>query len=424
MKSSFDQYEICSDLLKPTEHMLVSSGKEAAEMSLTSKEITATILTRTADFDAIGEQWDQLVSDSCQHGVFFLRWHWNYMWWSMYAPPCSELFLIVCRDTSGRLVGIAPFYRHSRKVLGALNVHEVCFLGTGTALKTSEHLDIIALSGHEKLVGEAVALCIRQQPAWHRIWLWGIHANSPVLPHFTGVFGSAVTVAPCDRLPYISTNLDWAAVKSGFGANLRTNIDRYIRRIEKQYKCQFNRVQTMEQVDEFMEAFVRLHQERWLSKGERGSFAFPGFKDFMHETLREAFRCHRARLWMLFLDGQCVATLQAFVDRGVAHYFQGGFASGYEKYHLGSVMLALSVQDCIEADDVDEFDFMGGGASYKESWTTKAHEAVEIEILSPGWVAGTYKYSCVAKTHLSSLYRSILPVALRSTIRKYLVPST
>lgn len=424
MKSSFDQHEVCSDLLQSAGYAGVSSSKDAAGMSFRPDEITATVLTRAADFEAIGEEWDQLVSDSCQHGVFFLRWHWNHTWWSMYAPPRSELFLIMCRDKGGRLVGVAPLYRHPRKVLGVLNFYEVCFLGTGTALKTSEHLDIIALSGYEKLVGEAVATCIQQQPAWHRIWLWGIHATSPVLPYFSKVFGCEATVVPCDKLPYVSTNVDWAAVKLGFGSNLRTNIDRYIRRIEKQYKCRFVRVQTLEQVDEFMETFVRLHQERWQSKGERGSFAFPGFKDFMHETLREAFRCHRASLWMLFLDGQCVATLQAFVDRGVAHYFQGGFASGYEKYHLGSVMLALSIQDCIETDGIDEFDFMGGGASYKESWTTSAHEAVEVEILSSGWIPGAYRYSCVAKTHLSSIYRSMLPLALRSTIRKYLVPST
>ncbi len=424
MNRSFDLPDVSSDLLNTADRAVVSSSQESVGMSFHSDEITATVLTQGSEFDAICEEWDQLVSESCQQGVFFLRWHWNRLWWRMYAPPGSELFLIVCRGTSGRLVGVAPLYRHSRKVLGVLGLYEVCFLGTGTALKSSEHLDIIALRGYEMLVGEAVAKCIRQQSTWHRIWLWGIHATSPVLPHFAKAFGSEAAVNPCDRLPYISTDVDWAAVKLGFGSNLRTNIDRYIRRIEKQYKCRFVRVETSEQVDEFMEAFVRLHQERWLSKGERGSFAFPGFKDFMQETLREAFRCHRARLWMLFLDGQCVATLQAFVDRGVAHYFQGGFASGYEKYHLGSVMLARSIQDCIEADDVDQFDFMGGGASYKESWTTSAHDAVEVEILTPGWIPETYKYSRRIKAQLSSLYRSLLPVAFRSTVRKYLVPSS
>jgi len=423
MNSSFEQPQICTELLKAPAHTYLSPMDEAVGMDLSPGEITVTVFTTSADFDALGEEWDQLVSKSSVHGTFFLRWHWTSTWWKTYAPVGSELFLIACRDRRGRLVGLAPFYRHLKKVLGALSLCEVCFLGTGTPLKTSEHLDIIAWKGSEKLVGEAVALCLRQQPAWHRIWLWGIHRDSPVLPHFTSALGSEAQVVPCDSLPYISTNADWSSVKRGLGSNLRTNIDRYIRRIEKHYKCEFRCVQTMEQLDEFMESFVRLHQERWQSKGERGSFASPGFKEFMRDTVREAFRCQRARLWMLFLDGQCVATLQAFVDRSVAHYFQGGFASGYEKYHLGSVMLALAIQDCIAADDIDEFDFMGGGASYKESWTSSAHEAVEVEILSPGWIPGTYKYGCLAKTHLSSLYRSMLPLALRSTIRKYLVPS-
>lgn len=81
----------------------------------------------------------------------------------------------------------------------------------------------------------------------------------------------------------------------------------------------------------------------------------------MEETLCDALRYDRARLWMLFLDGQCVAVLQAFVDRGVVHYFQGGFKNGYDKHHLGTVMLALSLRDCLQADGIDEFDFMGGG---------------------------------------------------------------
>lgn len=48
----------------------------------------------------------------------------------------------------------------------------------------------------------------------------------------------------------------------------------------------------------------------------------------------------------------------AFVDRGVAHSFHGG-KRGYEKHHLGTVVSALAVQDCVQADGIDEFDFIG-----------------------------------------------------------------
>jgi len=106
-------------------------------------------------------------------------------------------------------------------------------------------------------VGQGVASCLQQQAAWERLWLWGIHATSPVLPHFAKSFGNTTTTASCDRLPYVATRADWATVKLGFGSNLRTNIDRYIRRIQKDNKCQFHRVRTPEQLQEFMVETLR-----------------------------------------------------------------------------------------------------------------------------------------------------------------------
>ena len=380
--------------------------------------VTTTVLTRETDFDAIAEEWDELVSASCQHGVFFLRWHWNRVWWRMYAPPQSELFLIACRDRGGQLVGLAPLYRYSRSVKSIITLCQISFIGTATGLKTSEHLDIIARSGYQHLVGRVVAACIQRETAWQRLWLWGIHANSPVLPHLMEAFGKAARALPCDRLPYIATRTDWATVKLGFGSNLRTNIDRYVRRIQKDYKCQFHRVCTPEQLEEFMDAFVQLHQERWQSKGKSGSFTYPNFKAFMQETVRNAFRCDRARLWTLFLDGQCVAVLQAFVDCGVAHYFQGGFKSGYDKHHLGSVLLALAVQDCVQADDVDEFDFMGGGALYKEHWTRTSYEAVEFEVLRAGFRPKLFEVIRSIEPNVVRIYQRTVPQNVRDKIRK------
>mgnify|MGYP001558627784 FL=1 len=392
--------------------------RQSMEMPQGPQRVTTTVLTHETDFDALAEEWDALVSASCQHGVFFLRWHWNRVWWRMYAPSHSELFLIACRDQSGRLVGLAPLYRHARSVHGLFTVQQICFIGTGTKLKVSEHLDIIARSGYQHPVGQAVAASIQRDPTWQRLWLWGVHANSPVFPHFMKVFGEAATAFPCDRLSYVATHADWATVKLGLGSNLRTNIDRYIRRIQKDYTCQFLRVRTPEQLEEFMDSFVQLHQERWQSKGEPGSFALPNRKAFMQETVRDAFRCDRARLWMLFLDGQCVAALQAFVDRGVAHYFQGGFKSGYDKHHLGSVMLALAVQDCVQAEDVDEFDFMGGGATYKDHWTKTSHEAVEVEVLRAGFRPKLFEAIRYIEPRVVRIYRRTFPQIVRDRIRK------
>jgi len=41
---------------------------EGVEVTQEPNRVTATVLTHETDFDAIAEEWDELVSESCQHG--------------------------------------------------------------------------------------------------------------------------------------------------------------------------------------------------------------------------------------------------------------------------------------------------------------------------------------------------------------------
>jgi hypothetical protein len=104
----------------------------------------------------------------------------------------------------------------------------------------------------------------------------------------------------------------------------------------------------------------------------------------------------------------------------VAHYFQGGFKTGFEKCHLGSVMVALSVQDCLLADDVDEFDFMGGGATYKDHWTKAIRESIELEVLRTGFRSKLYAETRCIVQSIACIYRSTIPQKFREKIRKAL----
>jgi len=44
--------------------------QQGVEVTQEPNRVTATVLTHETDFDAIGGEWDALVSSSCQHGVF------------------------------------------------------------------------------------------------------------------------------------------------------------------------------------------------------------------------------------------------------------------------------------------------------------------------------------------------------------------
>jgi hypothetical protein len=190
--------------------------------------LASALISVDDEFDALQPEWDRLL-DSSDQAVFFLRWHWNRTWWRMYAPANSRLYLITCRDEQRRLVGLAPLYLSEQVHYGVVPLRQVTFLGTGTELKTSEYLDIIAARGYERPVAEAIAAVIRERTDWDRLWLWCVPSKSATLGPLGGALGSAARITHLEEARVVDTSTDWETTRAGFGQN----IDRVIRHVFK-----------------------------------------------------------------------------------------------------------------------------------------------------------------------------------------------
>jgi len=396
----------------PREGQEIGVGIQDRDPSVTA------ILTEVADLEGLRHEWDDLFTD-VGRGSFFLRWHWVHLWWRDLAPPGSSPFIISCRDASGRLIGLAPLYLTRYTVAGIPYAREIRFIGSNPRERTSEYLDLMARRGHERLVGQSIAAALLRAPAWDRLWLAFLPAGSEILPHFHPALGAAASVSPGPPAHIIDTTSGWDAYLKDLGPALRKNIGYYTRRLLKTHRCEFSRVGTSKELDEAVGALIRLHQARWRAKGEPGSFARPRFDTFLRDAMRDSFDTDRLRLWTLAIDGEMAATLLAFVDRGVVHYFQGGFDPAYARDSLGTVMLAMCVRDCFEAGDVREFDFMAGQGGYKESWTTMTRPNLELTMTRPG--AGTLAYLAVARGERLArlLLKATLPRTLRAAARRW-----
>ena len=218
--------------------------------------------------------------------LLLLRFSWNRLWWGSYAPPGSHLLLITCRDEQGRLIGLAPFYWRQLRTAGLPHVREVLFLGTGVFTETSQFLDIVARRGYERLVGETVANFLRTRSDWDRLWLNTVPAASTVLPHFQESLGGEMRTEVLDRSHLVDTSTDWETVLGNLGKSTRRNVLRGLRRISESYELEFRLVRTEEELEPAFDALVRLHQARWRSIGEPGSFALPGFESFLRAAAR------------------------------------------------------------------------------------------------------------------------------------------
>jgi CelD/BcsL family acetyltransferase involved in cellulose biosynthesis len=373
--------------------------------------LTTSVVADTDGFRQLAAEWDGLLEQSAQR-TYFLRWHWNWLWWTHFAPPGARLHVICCRDVVGALAGIAPLYLVPRPVLSVIPMHELQLMGTGVATRTSEYMDIVARHGCEGLVAGAVAKSLSEFSGWDRLCLHGVPAEGAVSAALVAALGLDCRATPCDRAPYVDTSKGWNAYKATLGKSMRRNVDYYPRRLFQQHACSFERAATERAVHDGLDDLIRLHQARWQAAGAPGSFSNPAVLGFVRSAAEDACQSGRLRLWRLTVDGVVEAALIGFADAGTVHYFQTGFNPAMARADLGTVIMALSIKDCCEDPEIRVFDFMGG-VGYKSMWAREERILVRHE----SWRSNVRTFADRAwkssREATARVYRAAAPAAIR-----------
>jgi CelD/BcsL family acetyltransferase involved in cellulose biosynthesis len=382
--------------------------------------VKATAMTDESAFDHLAAEWDELIDHSDQRS-FFLRPSWNRLWWSFLRPADSRLFIITARDEAGHLVGLAPFYIRQRRTAGIPHIREINFLGTGIYAQTSEYLDVLARRGYENAVAESVAGFLYSSDEWDRLCLKEIPASSLVLERLREAIRGEYETGVCSRSHYVVTTGEWESYLRTLGKSTRHNLLRRIRNLSENYDCKLSLVETADELERAMDALVRLHQARWESKGEPGSFALPRVEEFLREAMRVSLGEGRLRLWTYSINGEVASVRLAFYDDTRVYGFQGGFDPAFSKQGLGTIHMALCLKACIEDENAGEYDFMGGGEAYKNTWADQQRENVFLTHLRPGVRSSAYTGVELAKRVGKSLLRAAVPAQIRAAGHRMLI---
>lgn len=391
----------------------------SATLTSSPRRLQVEVVSDLAAFERLSSEWDQLLEDSAQH-VYFLRHHWNVSWWRQCAPRGSRPHILCCRDADGRLMGVAPLYWRQHRILGIPCARVLSFIGMGIELKTSEYMDIIARRGHEPQVTDALAHFLKRRRDWDRICLQQVPTDSVTMPRFIDALGARAREIATDRAPYIDTSIGWTTYKHQLGRSMRRNVEYYARRLFKRYPCEFRRVDSASELDVSIKALVKLHQIRWQSSGQPGAFSDTGLESLLTSVARYSTAQGQLRLWTVRIHGEIAAVLLGFLDNGVLHYFQKGFDPAFAKDDLGTAMLSLSIRDCFDDPTIRAFDFMGGGAAYKDLWAHSARATSSYE-LARSSVRGQLHAARETLVNASRVaFRTLAPMSLRAARRDYL----
>ena len=365
-------------------------------------------ITTTTDFLGLAGCWNSLLAGSAAESIF-LTWEWISNWWKVYGKE-NALRVLVARDGNGEAVAIAPFYTHERIVMSKVPVREIRFLGTGGDV-SPDYLDIISLGDREDEAADAFTQYLMNRKDWDVLSLTDLLPTSfaaRLLQKSAFNCGLIVKTRDCAICPYIQLPLSWEEYLCGLGPNMRYNVKRRIRNLDKAFKTRYFVWEDRDCLKDAMERLAKLHIRRWLDRSHSHSFSSPEYNAF-HQAVASDFA---GRGWLslscLELDGQIAGMFYDYHYGGKMYYYQGGFDPHFSKYSLGLVLRAHVIRQAIEGG-TKEFDLLKGAYEYKYLWTAHDRTTMTLAIGKKSLAAKLFFLETFEKPRLKALIRRNVP---------------
>lgn len=328
-----------------------------------------------AEVAGLKDLWTRLLAASGSANIF-LSWEWMANWLDLVGFWGRPRVLLV-RDGAGEVKGLAPLFAE-RAGQASLAPRRLRFMGTGFG---ADHLGFIARAG-EDITPEVVTWLTAGRRGWDIVELrWQAEQQAQrlaqALAAHNGAYASALEAA--DPSPLLRLPPSWEEYRERLGSNLRANLGRYRRKLEREHGAAFRCVRTPEELERVWAALVALHQTRWRDRGQPGSFVKPYFEILHHRFARIALTQGWLRLYYLEARDRVIAALYCFRYGARVSYFQAGFHPAWAGYGPGRLLMAHAIRSAIE-EGAAEFDFMRGGEDHKFRWSPEVRRDYHVTI--------------------------------------------
>jgi CelD/BcsL family acetyltransferase involved in cellulose biosynthesis len=312
----------------------------------------------------------------------FLSWEWLAAWYDVCGKSRAP-YVVTARSSSGRLVGIAPFYRANVRLCGVKNYRGLRPLGdypTG-----AEYLDWILDGERAADALAALAAALAGRADWQVLWL----------PYAAGWNGAAARLiaglrrAGIDARPRAETfaAMPLPATYDGYlkeqSSKRRGKLKQAVRRALDEGGGRLDHCESKDDIPRFLDALFELHGQRWSAQGQRGTFLKkPTEAAFYRRFAPVAFDRGWLRLSGIVRDGVLAAVQIGYLAKSAFYQIQEGFDPATEG--VGNALRAKLIERCIDIDHLTEYDFLQGFTEGKARWGATARTGHSIFAVRPG----------------------------------------
>jgi CelD/BcsL family acetyltransferase involved in cellulose biosynthesis len=321
-------------------------------------------VTEISDVDQFFEletEWKQLV-DKSKNDNIFLTWEYLSTYYKYFGNG-KQLRLLVIKD-NGKFVAIAPL-RQSHYNLGVFGYTVIEPLGEG-----ADYTGLILTERQPECFWHFINF-LTQKNDWDFINLFNIPGTSPI-PKFLTPRASRspkIDVSIGKKCPFISVSGSFQGFMQSLDTNFRKDLRRCQRNLENDYgKIELKKQDAFSTVDDAMDRFVALHQERWCSKVGKGIFETKQILEFHKKIANKFAENGWLALYFLTVKDVPISAQYCLEYKNKIFYALSGFSKEYSKYSPGNILTLKIIEECFKKQ-VSEFDFMKGEEAYKFNWT-------------------------------------------------------
>ena len=351
------------------------------------QDLNVRVLTTLESLEMLRPAWDELLSQYPQSSIFS-TWEWLAPWWRAFGAD-QQLHVLAFEDVSSRLVGLAPLSISAHATLGK-KWKVLRLMGDGSG--DSDNLDVPVVPACADDVVLSLLRYLDDQSA-----LWDF-CEFNTLPADSWVANRLISLLEEEGWSYythqkprccIALPEDWEAYLAGLSSKMRKDYKYSSRKLEKKPGTRIYRCSENADLLTCLEELFELHQKRWQSSGQPGSFSFVNRRRFYQELSTVLLERNWLEFWLLEIDGKTVAADYGFRYCDTVYALQSGFDLAYEANSPGFYLKGRMLKALIESR-VRRYDFLEGYTESKARWNAQRSHYWHIHFALPVSIGSVY----------------------------------
>ena len=336
------------------------------------------IISDYQEFRTLKSEWNRLLAECATPGVW-QRHEWYDCWWQAFGAN-AQMFVVTLTNES-RLEAILPLMIMPMRIKG-VRQRTLRFIENGITPRSSFLISENSAAKLALLWGEV----FKHSSRWDLAVLANFEQGSTGYDEWLSFLRARKTrfVELPERIsPYLDLTAGWEAVQSGFGRNLRRNLNRAKSRLSKEAPFELVECVSSGDVRSVLQHCYDISKVSW--KGQQGvdmggSEQRTKFYDLITEA---AIANGWINIWLLKIGERYAAFEYAFESNGYVLPVAADYDPEFRQSSPGTVLRSLVLERLCERG-MSTYDFAGTIYDYKLFWTKKLRPHSQFWIFHSG----------------------------------------